>query len=467
MPRAHKRELLRTVEELREMVLVLHEAFADVCESEGVRSTMRGNWQRLFEQMDEDGSGRLSFKEFQLASKLLVRERLDFSSLSALWAYIDEDGSGELTIKEFQRATYMLILDGWEDLLVKERLEELKQIVADLNEAVETRHTRKRFHDTHGGGAKETRGNWFKVFQMIDVDGSGILGYEELEEVIRADYPGLGMKPAQLSQARIRGLWKAIDSDRSGDVTVDEFMGFMRKHGPAGLTRLTSYSMMKRGLSARTLAEQREEAARARAARAAARKPWEKPTGGVESWATDSWCPSLRAASAASVKGPDADWVLPRVGAACRADIPPLSLDADDLPPHLTWIGKSATLNSLPSPRARLNTAKSDAHLECNSIALGSVQALQRSRVPHWPPTNEPPLRIGRKKYDLDTRPVHVALQLVHSPVTRGRPKSLSFDAAIPPSGRPRTAPPKKEPSARAVLMANLGFELETDAAVY
>ena len=67
--------------------------------------------------MDEDESGRLSFKEFQVAARLLVRDELDFDALSALWAYIDDDGSGELTIKEFQQATYLLILDGWEDLL--------------------------------------------------------------------------------------------------------------------------------------------------------------------------------------------------------------------------------------------------------------------------------------------------------------------------------------------------------------
>lgn len=104
MPRKPER-LVRPVEELREIVLVLHEAFASVCGSEGTRSTMRGNWQRLFESIDEDQSGRLSFKEFRLAAKLLVRDALDFDALTALWDYIDYNGSGESTIKEFQQAT--------------------------------------------------------------------------------------------------------------------------------------------------------------------------------------------------------------------------------------------------------------------------------------------------------------------------------------------------------------------------
>ena len=418
---------------------------------------MRGNWQRLFESMDEDESGRLSFKEFQVAARLLVRDELDFDALSALWAYIDDDGSGELTIKEFQQATYLLILDGWEDLLAEEAAGELKGVVAQLNEAVETRHTRKKFHDTTGGTVKEARGNWYKVFTLIDVDGSGKLGYEELEEVIRADYPGLGMKPAAISTSRVRGLWKAIDADRSGDVTVDEFMSFMRRHGPR-MTRLTAYSQQARGLTPEGGAPPMTSAAGAAAARA--RRP-PRVLGGLESWATDSWCPTLRAPTPHSLSGPAAPWVLPRVGAACSADVPDLELDATSLPLHLSWIGKSAMLNSLPSPRSTLRTAKSDALAECNSIALGSVQALQRSRVPNWPASDEPPLRIGRKVYDLDTRPVHVSLELVHSPLTRGRPQSRGV-GAVRDASRPRTAP-KREPTGRELLMANLGFELAAD----
>ena len=75
--------------------------------------------------------------------------------------------------------------------------------------------------------------------------------------------------------------------------------------------------------------------------------------------------------------------------------MPDLELDATSLPLHLSWIGKSAMLNSLPSPRSTLRTAKSDALAECNSIALGSVQALQRSRVPNWPERVDRELAIG------------------------------------------------------------------------
>ena len=68
-------------------------------------------------------------------------------------------------------------------------------MVFELNRLVETRHERKAFYDTEGAptndSAPEQRFNWFKMFNILDVDGSGRLGFEELESVIRAPYPCL------------------------------------------------------------------------------------------------------------------------------------------------------------------------------------------------------------------------------------------------------------------------------------
>ena len=69
---------------------------------------------------------------------------------------------------------------------------------------------------------------------MLDTDNSGRLGYEELHEAIRGPYPCLCVKSKDFPSAWIRGLWKAVDVDRSGDVTVDEFVGFMRRRRRAG-----------------------------------------------------------------------------------------------------------------------------------------------------------------------------------------------------------------------------------------
>ena len=49
---------------LRSVVVKMHGAFPKLCKEWNVRSCMRKNWERLFEHMDTDGSGRLHFEEF-------------------------------------------------------------------------------------------------------------------------------------------------------------------------------------------------------------------------------------------------------------------------------------------------------------------------------------------------------------------------------------------------------------------
>ena len=123
--------------------------------------------------------------------------------------------------------------------------------------------------------------------------------------------------------------------------------------------------------------------------------------------------------------------------------------------------GRDSLITYPQNRGARLRPPTSDALAECNSIALGSVQALQRSRIPRWPMGRDPPLRIGRKTYDDAARPVHVSLELVHSPVTRARPKSRAAAEGIPsqfaPGRRPVTAP---KISGRDALLSSLGISV-------
>ena len=90
----------------------------------------------------------------------------------------------------------------------------------------------------------------------MDLDESGRIGFEELEGVTRARDPGLNLDEAALSLADLRSFWKALDADRSGDITVDEFMLFTKRHGPQ-MHRLTEYSQQLRS-GVRSTAARRE-----------------------------------------------------------------------------------------------------------------------------------------------------------------------------------------------------------------
>eukprot|EP00972_Heterocapsa_arctica_P037233 5481554-Heterocapsa_arctica.AAC.1 len=74
-------------------------------------------------------------------------------------------------------------------------------------------------------------GNWRKVFVMVDADVSGEMDYEEMVRFLRSPFPCLGLYKSQLSEADVRGLWRALDSDASGQICTREFAAFMRQHG--------------------------------------------------------------------------------------------------------------------------------------------------------------------------------------------------------------------------------------------
>ena len=57
------------------------------------------------------------------------------------------------------------------------------------------------------------------------------MSYEELKKVLRSAYPGLEVAPEAVTDNDIRGLWRGLDDDLSGEVSVQEFMIFFRRHG--------------------------------------------------------------------------------------------------------------------------------------------------------------------------------------------------------------------------------------------
>ena len=57
------------------------------------------------------------------------------------------------------------------------------------------------------------------------------MSYEELKKVLRTGYPGLEVTTDQVTDNQIRALWRGLDDDLSGEVSVQEFMILFRRHG--------------------------------------------------------------------------------------------------------------------------------------------------------------------------------------------------------------------------------------------
>ena len=78
-------------------------------------------------------------------------------------------------------------------------------------------------------------------FKRIDADDSNTLAFEEFRHMCRSIYPGLNIDRKLLPDGLLRGLWRGIDADSSGNVTVQEFMVFMRAHA-AHLDSMAGYT---------------------------------------------------------------------------------------------------------------------------------------------------------------------------------------------------------------------------------
>ena len=70
-----------------------------------------------------------------------------------------------------------------------------------------------------------------QLFEITDSDGNGSIDREELEVALRS----LGF---DLSEKQISGIFERADKDKSGDITVDEWMGEAPKTLRTNLTKL-------------------------------------------------------------------------------------------------------------------------------------------------------------------------------------------------------------------------------------
>eukprot|EP00930_Biecheleria_cincta_P103599 TRINITY_DN9560_c0_g1_i1.p1 TRINITY_DN9560_c0_g1~~TRINITY_DN9560_c0_g1_i1.p1 ORF type:complete len:1932 (+),score=362.87 TRINITY_DN9560_c0_g1_i1:118-5913(+) len=190
-------------------------------------------WSELFTSIDADGSGRLTYKEFEEAVLITLQgaARVSIDEIRALWRLVDVDASGHVTPSEFATELYRLQLTGWPRLLEHD----FSRLVGILNAAADKWH--------------RASGNWYKVLNVCDEDRSGRLEFEEFTNVVRKSFPGLSISQTEISDDDLRGLWRAMDDDESGWVSIKEFMVWMRQHGKAySMHKLTSYSMQKRGM---------------------------------------------------------------------------------------------------------------------------------------------------------------------------------------------------------------------------
>eukprot|EP00930_Biecheleria_cincta_P018104 TRINITY_DN1420_c0_g3_i1.p1 TRINITY_DN1420_c0_g3~~TRINITY_DN1420_c0_g3_i1.p1 ORF type:complete len:1071 (+),score=140.28 TRINITY_DN1420_c0_g3_i1:278-3490(+) len=171
------------------------------------------SWAKFFQEMDEDKSGLVTFDELAAAAQNRLGSPITRYELRMLWHRLDRDGSGQATQAEFEQIIHSIEMLKWPVLTPKQ----LSTFIKKLNDAAEK---------WHGCG-----GNWFKIFELIDLDSSGGISYCELEHCIRGSFPNFRMSKAVISDNEIKGFWKALAGVQNLTVPISRFMRFLRQQG--------------------------------------------------------------------------------------------------------------------------------------------------------------------------------------------------------------------------------------------
>lgn len=67
--------------------------------------------------------------------------------------------------------------------------------------------------------------SWFKLFRVVDSDGSGLISYAEFVDMTRDI---LQLNEREMPEPRLKALWLTLDADCSGYLTSGEFGAFMK-----------------------------------------------------------------------------------------------------------------------------------------------------------------------------------------------------------------------------------------------
>jgi Ca2+-binding EF-hand superfamily protein len=209
----------------------------------------------LFKEVDEDGSGRISFAELERGCRTMLNlsyTALPTLKLQALWKALDADASGWVSAGEW--GAFLKLGQDAEERRAKKaaQAEELRlqqdaearfasrlarsgvtraseEEVTELSRLLNTELMRQ---------PSETR-SWFKLFNAVDVDGSGLITYKEFAMAFR---DVLRIQRSTLPDRKLQSVWLALmESARDagvhcprGKLNSGEFRRFIRRGESGG-----------------------------------------------------------------------------------------------------------------------------------------------------------------------------------------------------------------------------------------
>ena len=219
-----------SVEECREIAALFHEALA----------VDGKTWFNLFNLIDEDGSGRISYAELKRGCRNLLhlsQKALPDSKLQAVWRTLDEDASGFISTGEFGAFMKMAPAvkrkkapppekqklgfeeDGDHSIFSKQLVEQGVE-ASDDDEFLEM----SRFFNMELNRLPPNARSWYTLFRKVDEDSSGLISYQEFENMVRSH---MRLTADAVPRKKLHRIWLKMDEDLSGQIDSGEFGHFM------------------------------------------------------------------------------------------------------------------------------------------------------------------------------------------------------------------------------------------------
>jgi Ca2+-binding EF-hand superfamily protein len=186
-------------------------------------ATMEAYLVDLFRAADADGSGQLDISEFK---QLLLSANLGITAkeVPALLAAADQDGNGRVSYKEFISVGIEIIEALRARAVARDAV--LAQAAAAHGQALSVMHTTS---------AAQMNAMLDAAFGQFDKDGSGQLERGELRQLLQS-------LDGSFSRSEINAIMARVDSDASGQVSIEEFRG----HFPLILQDVVANAIMVR-----------------------------------------------------------------------------------------------------------------------------------------------------------------------------------------------------------------------------
>ena len=154
------------LKELREFLIRMNDRFKERCKAEGTVSTLRGNWERMFNEIDDDGSGTLSIDE--LAEGLQhVGISITAKSLRDMMASLGLTTRSTILYKDFLKLFLGQFKPASQEDLEKKALAEAQDMLI------------RKLSKNESGSVNED--SLMKAFQAFDDNGDGWIDSDELQ----------------------------------------------------------------------------------------------------------------------------------------------------------------------------------------------------------------------------------------------------------------------------------------------